>query len=77
MTLNNHFAYTFEERPTPKLWLCKPDGTRIERIADFSKLGGTFKFTNVNTLHFDLPLQVFSEDTKQIERNKVVDLVKK
>lgn len=76
MTLNNHFAYTFEERPTPKLWLCKPDGTRIERIADFSKLGGTFKFTNVNTLHFDLPLQVFSEDTKQIERNKVVDLVK-
>ena len=76
MTLNNHFAYTFEERPTPKLWLCKPDGTRIERIADFSKLGGTFNFTNVNTLHFDLPLQVFSEDTKQIERNKVVDLVK-
>lgn len=76
MTLNNHFAYTFEERPTPKLWLCKPDGTRIERIADFSKLGGTFKFTNMNTLHFDLPLQVFSEDTKQIERNKVVDLVK-
>lgn len=76
MTLNNHFAYTFEERPTPKLWLCKPDGTRIERIADFSKLGGTFKFTNVNTLHFDLPLNVFSEDTKQIERNKVVDLVK-
>lgn len=76
MTLNNHFAYPFEERPTPKLWLCKPDGTRIERIADFSKLGGTFKFTNVNTLHFDLPLQVFSEDTKQIERNKVVDLVK-
>lgn len=76
MTLNNHFAYTFGERPTPKLWLCKPDGTRIERIADFSKLGGTFKFTNVNTLHFDLPLQIFSEDTKQIERNKVVDLVK-
>lgn len=76
MTLNKHFTYGFEDRPEPKLWLCKPNKQRIERLASFTKLSGTFKYTNLNQLTFQLPLMEFNEETKQVERNKSIDMVK-
>lgn len=76
MTLNKHFTYGFEDRHEPKLWLCKPNKQRIERLASFTKLSGTFKYTNLNQLTFQLPLMEFNEETKQVERNKSIDMVK-
>lgn len=76
MTLNKHFTYDFEERPKPKLWLCKPNKQRIERLASFSKLNGTFKYTNLNSLSFQVPLVEFNEVSKTEERNKAIDMIK-
>lgn len=75
MALNNNFTYDFEDRPKPKLWLLKPDFTRIERITAFSKLQGTFKYSNINQLTFQLSPVEFDELEHEEKRNPVFDLI--
>lgn len=75
MALNKYFTYDFEDRPKPKLWLLKPDFTRIERITAFSKLQGTFKYSNMNQLTFQLSPVEFDELEHEEQRNPVFDLI--
>ncbi|EGQ4196117.1 hypothetical protein FDP64_08845, partial [Staphylococcus pseudintermedius] len=74
MALNKHFAFDFEDRPKPKLWLLKPDYTRIERITGFTKLQGTFKHTNINQISFQIAPVVFNELEHEEKKNPIFDL---
>ncbi|EMV3069517.1 hypothetical protein AACG64_000197 [Staphylococcus pseudintermedius] len=76
MALNKHFAFDFEDRPKPKLWLLKPDYTRIERITGFTKLQGTFKHTNINQISFQIAPVVFNELEHEEKKNPIFDLIK-
>ncbi|HEC2240684.1 TPA: hypothetical protein R1960_000817 [Staphylococcus delphini] len=76
MALNKHFAFDFEDRPKPKLWLLKPDYTRIERITSFTKLQGTFKHTNINQISFQIAPVVFDELEHEEKKNPIFDLIK-
>lgn len=76
MALNKHFTYDFEDRPKPKLWLLKPDFTRIERISGITKLQGTFKHNNINQLSFQVAPVVFNELEHDSEQNPIYDLIR-
>lgn len=79
MALNKHFnvdTYKFEDRPKPKLWLLKPNGQRIERIAGVSKLQGTFKYTNLNQITFQISPTMFDGIQHQQVKNTVFDKIR-
>lgn len=76
MTLNNRFAIDFEERPRPKLWLLKPDFTRIDRLVGVTKLNSTIKHTNLNSINFQISPEIFDELSHQQKRNPVYDKIK-
>lgn len=79
MALNKHFnvdTYEFEDRPKPKLWLLKPDFTRIERITGASKLQGTFKYNNLNQLSFQISPTMFDGFKHEQVRNTVFDKIR-
>lgn len=79
MALNKHFnvdTYKFEDRPKPKLWLLKPNGQRIERIAGISKLQGTFKYTNLNQITFQISPTMFDGIQHQQVKNTVFDKIR-
>lgn len=76
MALNKHFTYDFEDRPTPKLWLLKPDFTRIERISGITKLQGTFKHNNINQLSFQVAPVIFDESEHESRTNSIYNMIK-
>lgn len=79
MALNKHFnvdTYEFEDRPKPKLWLLKPDFTRIERITGASKLQGTFKYNNLNQLSFQISPTMFDGFKHEQVKNTVFDKIR-
>ncbi len=79
MALNKHFnvdTFEFEDRPKPKLWLLKPNGQRIERIAGVSKLQGTFKYTNLNQITFQISPTMFDGVKHEQVKNTVFDKIR-
>lgn len=79
MALNKHFnvdTFKFEDRPKPKLWLLKPNGQRIERIAGVSKLQGTFKYTNLNQITFQISPTMFDGVKHEQVKNTVFDKIR-
>ncbi|WP_239740258.1 hypothetical protein [Mammaliicoccus sp. P-M59] len=79
MAINKHFnvdTYEFEDRPKPKLWLLKPDFTRIERITGASKLQGTFKYNNLNQLSFQISPTMFDGFKHEQVKNTVFDKIR-
>lgn len=77
MALNNYFQVsTNNKRPKAKLWLCKPNFSRIDRLGEITNLNGSFKFNNMNQLSFTVPTQVFNEETFQPERNSLLDIIR-
>ncbi|QSN68394.1 hypothetical protein JTZ62_04355 [Mammaliicoccus sciuri] len=79
MALNKHFnvdTHKFEDRPKPKLWLLKPNGQRIERIAGVSKLQGTFKYTNLNQITFQISPTMFDSIKHEQVKNTVFDKIR-
>lgn len=79
MALNKHFnvdTYEFEDRPKPKLWLLKPNGQRIERIAGVSNLQGTFKYTNLNQITFQISPTMFDGVQHKQVKNTVFEKIK-
>lgn len=79
MALNKHFnvnTHEFEDRPKPKLWLLKPDFTRIERLTGVSKLQGTFKYNNLNQLSFQISPTMFDGFKHEQVRNTVFDKIR-
>ena len=79
MPLNKHFnvdTHKFEDRPKPKLWLLKPNGQRIERIAGVSKLQGTFKYTNLNQITFQISPTMFDGIKHEQVKNTVFDKIR-
>lgn len=79
MALNKHFnvdTHKFEDRPKPKLWLLKPNGQRIERIAGVSKLQGTFKYTNLNQITFQISPTMFDGVKHEQVKNTVFDKIR-
>ncbi|MEB6232624.1 synaptonemal complex protein 1 [Mammaliicoccus sciuri] len=79
MALNKHFnvdTHKFEDRPKPKLWLLKPNGQRIERIAGVSKLQGTFKYTNLNQITFQISPTMFDGIKHERVKNTVFDKIR-
>lgn len=79
MALNKHFnvdTFKFEDRPKPKLWLLKPNGQRIERIAGVSKLQGTFKYTNLNQITFLISPTMFDGVKHEQVKNTVFDKIR-
>ena len=79
MALNKHFnvdTFEFEDRPKPKLWLLKPDFTRVERISGVSKLQGTFKYNNLNQLTFQISPTMFDGFKHEQVKNTVFDKIR-
>src|SRR5699024_5645474 len=79
MALNKHFnvdTFEFEDRPKPKLWLLKQNGQRIERIAGVSKLQGTFKYTNLNQITFQISPTMFDGVKHEQVKNTVFDKIR-
>lgn len=80
MTLNNYFSVpinnTGKNRPKPKLWLMKPDFTKIERLDGITSLNGTFKFTNVNQISFKLSPFIYDEAKHEQVKNPLYDIIR-
>lgn len=75
MALNNYFQIS-KKRPQPKLWLCKPNYSRIDRLKEISNINGNFKYNNLNQLTFTIPTEVFNEGNHEQQRNELLDTVR-
>ena len=65
-----------QERPTPKLWLAKPNKTVIQRINGIENLSGNFNFMNQTTLSFNINSHLFDEMIQEQRKNPVIPKIR-